>query len=95
MLNTNAKLGMTAVSLELSAMALLLLSSHNTWVLYQYFALHAMASAAITPVAWAVLPQAYKQPRIWVMKRKERNKKDRRKERKEKKEKKQKKTKKK
>ena len=43
MLNTNAKLGMTAVSLELSAMALLLLSSHNTWVLYQYFALHAMA----------------------------------------------------
>lgn len=67
MLNMNAKLGMTAVSLELAAMALLLLSSHNTWVLYQYFALHAMASAAITPVAWAVLPQAYKQPRIWVM----------------------------
>jgi hypothetical protein len=67
MLSPNAKLGMLAVSLEVAAMALLLLSSHSTTVLFQYFALHALASAAITPVAWAILPTSYKQPRFWVM----------------------------
>ena len=67
MLSPNAKLGMLAVSLETAALALLLMSSHSTAVLFQYFALHALASAAITPVAWAVLPTSYKQPRLWVM----------------------------
>ena len=44
MLTTNGKLGALAVSLELSAIALLFLSSNNVWLIYQYFFLHALAS---------------------------------------------------
>ncbi|MCB1660108.1 MAG: hypothetical protein KDI39_17950 [Pseudomonadales bacterium] len=67
MLSSNAKLGITAVTLETSAIALLLLSSNSNLLIYQYFALHTLACAAITPVAWMLLPQDYKQPRLWVM----------------------------
>jgi len=67
MLSSNAKLGITAVTLETSAIALLLLSSNSNLLIYQYFALHTLACAAITPVAWMLLPKDYKQPRIWVM----------------------------
>ena len=67
MLSTNGKLGTLAVSLELSAIALLFLSSNNVWLIYQYFFLHSLASLAITPVAWALMPANYKHPRLWVM----------------------------
>ena len=67
MLSTNGKLVTLAVSLELSAIALLFLSSNSTWLIYQYFFLHALASLAITPVAWTLMPANYKQPRLWVM----------------------------
>ncbi|HNJ85904.1 MAG TPA: hypothetical protein PKI88_00035 [Agitococcus sp.] len=67
MLSTNGKLVTLAVSLELSAITLLFLSSNSTWLIYQYFFLHALASLAITPVAWTLMPANYKHPRLWVM----------------------------
>lgn len=67
MLSSQAKLGIAAVTLETAAIALLLLSSSSASLLYQYFALHTLACAAITPVAWMLLPKDYKQPRLWVM----------------------------
>lgn len=67
MLSTHGKLGTTAVALEISALALLLLNSNSNWLIYQYFALHALACLAITPVAWALLPKNYRQPRKWVL----------------------------
>ncbi len=67
MLSGNAKLGITAVTLEIAAIALLFVSSNSNLLIYQYFALHTLACAAITPVAWMLLPKNYKQPRLWVM----------------------------
>jgi len=67
MASLNAKLGTLAVSLEVSAVALLLLSSNSTALIYQYFFLHALACACITPVAWTLLPKNYQQPRKWVI----------------------------
>lgn len=67
MASTNIKLGITAVTLESSAIALLLLSSNSSAVIYQYLALHSLACALITPVAWFLLPKAYQYPRHWVM----------------------------
>ncbi|RZU47636.1 hypothetical protein EV700_0603 [Fluviicoccus keumensis] len=67
MASPNVKLGMAAVSLELSAVALILLSSRELGVLLQYFALHALACACITPLAWSLMPEQYRQPRNWVL----------------------------
>ncbi|MFO1390745.1 MAG: hypothetical protein U1E94_00760 [Agitococcus sp.] len=67
MASTNVKLAITAVTLESAAIALLLLTSTSNTLIYQYFALHILACAAITPVAWLLLPKNYQQPRVWVM----------------------------
>ena len=64
---SSVKLGITAVVLEIAAIALLFLSSNSQFLIYQYFALHTLACAAITPVAWLLLPKDYKQPKLWVM----------------------------
>jgi hypothetical protein len=67
MASANVKLGMAAVSLEMGAVALILLSSRDLGVLAQYFLLHAAACACITPVAWSLMPAPYRQPRRWVL----------------------------
>ncbi len=61
------KLGATALSVEASAVALMLLGSSDEALLYQYFALHALASGLMTPVLWSLLPRHYRQPALAVM----------------------------
>ena len=56
MLSGNAKLGITAVTLEIAAIALLFVSSNSNLLIYQYFALHTLACAAITPKSTAEKP---------------------------------------
>jgi hypothetical protein len=67
MASANAKLGALAVTLELSAVALVLVSTKDLAVLLEYFLIHAMACACITPLAWSLMPERYRQPRHWVL----------------------------
>lgn len=67
MASANAKLGAAAVTLEMSAVALVLVSTRDSAVLLEYFLLHAMACACITPLAWSLMPERYRQPRAWVL----------------------------
>ncbi len=67
MASTNVKLGALAVSLELSAVALALLGSRDLAVLGEYFLLHALACACITPIAWSLMPARYREPKRPVL----------------------------
>lgn len=67
MTGTEYKLSFLALTLELAALALLFLHSSDDALLFRYFLLHAMACGLMTPVAWALLPTDYRQPRLLVM----------------------------
>jgi hypothetical protein len=67
MASTNVKLGAAAVTLELGAVALVLTSSRELHVLSEYFLMHALACACMTPLAWSLMPANYQQPRRWVL----------------------------
>lgn len=67
MTGSELKLGFLALMLEMAAVALLFLHSNDDTLLYRYFLLHAMASGLMTPVAWALLPSDYRQPRLLVL----------------------------
>lgn len=66
-MSAELKLGMTAVTLEAAAVALLFLHSTDNALLYSYFGLHAMAAACMTPVAWRLMPAHYRHPATGVM----------------------------
>lgn len=61
------KLALGALLAEAGAIALLLLQSADTALLYRFFALHAMASALAAVFVWFFLPLHYRQPRLPVL----------------------------
>ena len=60
------KLGLTATTLEISAVALLLQGKSPVF-LVGFFVLHGLASVLMTPAIWLFLPKHYKQPARWIM----------------------------
>jgi len=59
-------LASAAVAFELGALAVLFGVAQGTRELLLFFALHGVASAALTVFAWSTLPEAYREPRHWV-----------------------------
>jgi hypothetical protein len=61
------KLSIAAITLEISAIALLFQHGNSNELLCGYFVLHALACVLITPVAWLLMPVRYHQPKFQVM----------------------------
>lgn len=66
-MGTELKLALGALVAETAAIALLFLNSSDTALLYEFFLLHATASALAAPFAWAFLPPRYRKPRLAVL----------------------------
>jgi tetratricopeptide (TPR) repeat protein len=66
-MSIEVKLTFAAITLEMTAIALLLLHSSSVTMLCAYLLLHGIASVCMTPVAWLLMPAHYKEPKFWVM----------------------------
>jgi polysaccharide biosynthesis protein PelE len=60
------KIGLLAISTELASVSLLT-QGHDSLSLLAYFALHAVASALVTAIAWLLLPSKLRTPRWAVL----------------------------
>jgi len=66
-MSTEIKLTLSAIAFESAAIALLFSESHSNMMLGGFLALHAMASALITPSVWMFMPTRYRNPKLMVM----------------------------